>query len=172
MFLPPGFAGSAGTGGKAGRAAEVTSVRAGCKAWSTWQALFGLRTQCRCALLRPPAVADSCPAFAGQSCQRKGFPDFWGRKYRRPHILAGRPFLNARRACGSGCTTCLAQTACVLFGETARKGFSRCCGENINRLHATEQGPALRLYADGKNMVSDTKEPFPPCAVIFLECVP
>ena len=32
-----------------------------------WQALFGLRSQCRCALLRPPAVADSCPACAGQS---------------------------------------------------------------------------------------------------------
>ena len=28
--------------------------------------------------LRPPAVADSCPACAGQSCQRMGFPDVGG----------------------------------------------------------------------------------------------
>ena len=172
MFLPPGFAGSAGTGGKAGRAAEATSVRAGCKAWSTWQALFGLRTQCRCALLRPPAVADSCPAFAGQSCQRKGFPDFWGKKYRGPHMPAGRPFLNARRASSAGRTVCLAQMGLHALRETARKGFPDTWGENIKGLRATEQGPALRLYADGKNMVSDTKEPFPPCAVIFPECVP
>ena len=33
----------------------------GCEGWCAWQALFGPRTQCRCALLRPPAVADSCP---------------------------------------------------------------------------------------------------------------
>ncbi len=31
------------------------------RGWCAWRALFGLRTQCRCALLRPPAVADSCP---------------------------------------------------------------------------------------------------------------
>ena len=32
-----------------------------------WRTLFGLRTQCRCVLTDSPAVADSCPAFAGQS---------------------------------------------------------------------------------------------------------
>ena len=32
-----------------------------------WRTLFGLRTQCRCVLTDSPAVADSCPACAGQS---------------------------------------------------------------------------------------------------------
>ena len=65
-----------------GRQGELPKRRlagTGCKAWSARQALFWLRTQSRCALLRPPAVANSCPACAGQSCQRMRFPDFWGR---------------------------------------------------------------------------------------------
>ena len=46
----------------------------------------GCWTQCRCVLSDPPAVADSCPAFAGQSCQRKGFPDFYRRR-NRPSVV-------------------------------------------------------------------------------------
>ena len=70
---------------------------------SAWQALFGLRTQCRCVLTAPPAVADSCPACAGQSCQRKGFPDFWeGAPWSGPQMKTGKPSLNAL-----GPATCL-----------------------------------------------------------------
>ena len=77
-------------GGKAGRlplsdrgnAGDLRSAAGDCGRRGAWQALFGLRTQCRCALLRPPAVADSCPACAGQSCQRKRFPEpFIGSSY-------------------------------------------------------------------------------------------
>ena len=39
-----------------------------CGSRGAWQALFGLRTQCRCVLSDPPAVADSCPTSVGQSC--------------------------------------------------------------------------------------------------------
>ena len=53
---------------------NAAPARGGALGW----ALFGLRMQCRCVLSDPPAVADSCPAFAGQSCQRMGFPDVEG----------------------------------------------------------------------------------------------
>ena len=66
----------------------------GCRC--AWRARFGLRTQCRCVLTDPPVVADSCPAFAGQSCQRKGFPDFWeGAPWSGPQMKTGKPSLNA-----------------------------------------------------------------------------
>ena len=47
--------------------------------------------------LRPPAVADSCPACAGQSCQRMGFPDVLGEETPKAdrQIQTGKRFLNA-----------------------------------------------------------------------------
>ena len=39
-----------------------------------------VRSQCRCVLSRPPAVADSCPTNVGQSCQRMGFLDVLGKE--------------------------------------------------------------------------------------------
>ena len=78
-FRFAGFAASAGQGEREGKGALPktggSSERQGLRRRGAWRALFGLRTQCRCALPRPPAVADSCPACAGQSCQRMGFPD-------------------------------------------------------------------------------------------------
>ena len=81
-LVPPKAApfGGAGVQGL-GELPKMAGCRKGwdCEGWRAWQAMFGLRTQCRCVLSDPPAVADSCPAFAGQSCQRKRFPDVFGR---------------------------------------------------------------------------------------------
>ena len=115
------------------------------------RSVCGLSAGVRCCA--PPAVADACPACAGQACQRKGFPEVFGRGNSKGRPCRPKVFFQR-----------------LVPGDIG--SLLQILGENSNGLHATEQGPALRLYADGKNMVSDTKEPFPPCAVIFPECVP
>ena len=69
---------------------------AGCGCRSAWRALVDLRSQCRCVLTDPPAVADACPAFAGHSYQRKDFQMFWeGTSRASSHMQTGRSSLNA-----------------------------------------------------------------------------
>ena len=103
-----------------------------CEGWRAWRARFGLRTQCRCALLRPPAVADSCPVCAGQSCQRKGFPDFWGGNTEdMSHMQTGKRFLNAL-----GPATCLqavAPTAASSRNSLPALSAARRCASDASR---------------------------------------
>ena len=123
--------------GRQGELPKRCLTGADCGRRSARQALFCLRSQCRCVLPDPPAAADSCPAPAGQSHQRMGFPDFLGKTSRAAKVKSKTPFQRSgardlpsggradehkqagftsgvkrsrRRTSPTVCTVCLAQT--------------------------------------------------------------
>ena len=137
-----------------------TQVRKGDAArfGSAWQSLFGLRAQCRCALLRPPAVADSCPACAGQSCQRKRFPDFEGETQVRGRF--GRNFLEWQRRHSLRRTVEVKEAISKCWGRKTRAEKSRCSVHVAACCRSPLVILPIKSFRKGKGGAGERGQPF------------